>query len=431
MSKSIISTVTLTSFLVFAASAETNITWWHAMAGVHADAINTIAQEFNAAQDMCKLEVVNKGTYEDNMTATIAAFRAGEAPNITQIYDAGSATIIGAKGATAAVEDLFADAGVAFDRNDYIVGVRSFYADSEGKMIGMPFNSSTPIMYFNQDILDKAGVTPPTTWEEFEEIAPKIKEAGFVPLAQSHTPWVFVENFMSRNNQPFATNNNGYDGAQGTKILTNNPELIMHWSKVKDWSDNGLYQYYGAGWGDNQTPFEQGKVAFWLGSSGSFGGLQSVDGLNFSATYLPYWASIENGNKGTYIGGGALFALSGKPKEENDCTVKFFEHLAQPETQYYWHKTTGYVPVTNAAYELAKSDGHYDRLPAAEIGVLQLNLEPGDYNGYRMGFYPQIREVIYQKFEDVINGKQDAEFALKDVEKEGNKLLDRFSKTVR
>ncbi|MFV0431637.1 MAG: extracellular solute-binding protein [Alphaproteobacteria bacterium] len=432
MSKFMMTTLTVTVALVAtSASAATKISWWHAMAGTNGETVSAVAQKFNASQNLCEIEAINKGTYEDNMTATIAAFRAGNAPNISQIYDAGAATIIGAKGAAIAVEDLFKESGVAFDSNDYIPGVRYFYADSQGKMIGMPFNSSTPIMYYNKDILEKLGLEPPKTWEEFEEMAPKIKEAGYIGLSQSHTPWIFVENYMSRQNQPFATNNNGFDGAKGTKILTNNEALINFWTQVKGWSDAGYYKYYGAGWGDNQTPFEQGKVAFWLGSSGDFGNLRAVDGLNFSATLLPYQASIEGGNKATYIGGGALFALSGKPKEENDCTVKFFEFLAQPETQYFWHKSTGYVPVTTAAYELAKSDGYYEESPAAETGVIQLNLEQGDYKGYRMGFYPQIREVIYKEFEDMINNKTDAKKALNTVEKEGNKLLERFAKTVR
>ena len=207
------------------------------------------------------------------MTAGIAAFRAGGQPNILQVFDAGAATMIGAKGAVVPMQDLFSQSGLKFNINDYISGVRYFYADSKGKMIGMPFNSSSPILYYNVAALKKAGVSAPKTWEEFEAMAPKLKAAGYVPMAQSHTPWIFTENFMSRHNLPFATNNNGYDGAKGTKILVNQPAVRMHFKKLVDWKKAGLFEYYGAGWNDNQTPFEQEKVAIWLGSSGSFGGL--------------------------------------------------------------------------------------------------------------------------------------------------------------
>ncbi|MEC9196738.1 MAG: extracellular solute-binding protein, partial [Pseudomonadota bacterium] len=191
-----------TAALVLAANtafAETEITWWHAMGGALGETVNQIATDFNASQSDYKITPVFKGTYEETLTAGIAAFRAGEQPNIMQVYDAGAATVIGAKGATIPVQDLLTENDVAFDINDYISGVRYFYADADGKMIGMPFNSSSPIMYFNTDAMAKAGVEAPKTWEEFETVtAPALIDAGYIPLAQSHSPWIFVENFMSR-----------------------------------------------------------------------------------------------------------------------------------------------------------------------------------------------------------------------------------------
>ncbi|WP_068085160.1 extracellular solute-binding protein [Polycladidibacter stylochi] len=410
--------------------AATEITWWHAMGGHLGEVVNKISTDYNASQDVCQLKPVFKGGYEETLTAGIAAFRAGEQPNIIQVFDAGAATIIGAKGAVVPAQDLIEAAGTKFDINDYIPGVRYFYADKSGKMIGMPFNSSTPIMYYNTEALAKAGVEAPKTWEEFEAIAPKLKAAGYLPLTQSHTPWIFTENFMSRHNLPFATNSNGYDGAKGTKILVNNEAIKMHFTKVKEWLDEGYYGFYGAGWSDNQKPFQESKSAFWLGSSGSFGGLLKTTDFKFSATNLPYWKSVIDEGAQTFIGGAALFAMSGQPKAENDCTANFYSYLTSPEVQYMWHKETGYVPVTNAAYELAKKDGHYDRFPAAEVGVQQLSLPSQDNTkGYRMGFYVQIRDVMRREFGKIFAGDKTADEAFKTIEEDANKLLARFEKT--
>ncbi|MEL6208545.1 MAG: extracellular solute-binding protein, partial [Pseudomonadota bacterium] len=162
-----------------------------------------------------------------------------------------------------------------------------------GEMIGMPFNSSTPILYYNVAALEQAGVTPPKTWEEFESTtAPALKEAGFVPLAQSHLPWIFTENFHSRHDMQFSTNANGYDGVEGTELLVNNDGLKTHFTKLKEWYDAGLFGWYGTGWGDNQAPFENQQVAMWLGSSASFGGLSKSAEFPFSATFLPYWEAV-------------------------------------------------------------------------------------------------------------------------------------------
>ncbi|WP_170475666.1 extracellular solute-binding protein [Ruegeria arenilitoris] len=417
-------------FFTVPALAQTEIEWWHAHGGQLGETVNAIANKFNESQSEIVLTPVYKGGYEDTLTATIAAFRAGEQPNIVQVFDAGAATIIGAEGAVIPAEDLIQQAGIDFDANDYISGVRYFYADSDGKMVGMPFNSSTPILYYNVAALEKAGVEPPKTWEEFEAIAPKIVEAGYIPLAQSHSPWIFTENFHSRHNIPFATNNNGFDGSDGTKILVNNDAIKMHFSKVKEWLDGGWYGYYGAGWGDNQTPFENQEVAMWLGSSGSFGGLLNSADFEFSATYLPYWESVTANPTQTFIGGAALFALSGHSDEENKASAEFFKFLSSTDIQQFWHTETGYVPITTAAYEATKASGYYQEKPQAEVGILQLSLPGGDNSkGYRMGFYVQIRDVMNREYGRIFAGETDVESAFAVIEEEGNQLLERFSKT--
>lgn len=413
------------------AFAQTEISWWHAMGGALGETVNQIATDFNASQSEYKITPAFKGTYEEALTAGIAAFRAGEQPNILQVFDAGAATVIGAKGATVPVQDLLTENGVDFDINDYISGVRYFYADSDDKMIGMPFNSSSPIMYYNMQAMEAAGVEAPKTWEEFETVtAPALVKAGYTPLAQSHSPWIFAENFMSRHNLPYATNDNGYTGTD-TEILINSPEIKMHWTHVKEWLDEGYYAWFGAGWNDNQKPFEEGKVAIWLGSSGSFGGLSQLDlPFEFSATYLPYWESVTTEPKQTFIGGAALFAMSGKSAEENQATAAFFQYLTSPEVQYMWHRETGYVPVTVAAYDMAKEDGYYDRKPAAEVGIKQLSLPAGEYTkGYRMGFYVQIRDVMNREFGRILGDETSVDDGFATIETEANALLARFAKT--
>jgi sn-glycerol 3-phosphate transport system substrate-binding protein len=408
-------------------TAATDIQFWHAMGGRLGEVVEEIAAKYNASQDTYNLVPTYKGGYEDTMTAGIAAFRAKQQPNIIQIFDAGAATIINAKGATIPVADLME----GFDSSDYIEGVRNFYADSDGKMIGMPFNSSTPLLYYNKDILAKAGIdAPPATWEEFEAMAPKIKEAGYQALAQSHSPWIFSENFHSRHNLQLATGNNGYDSTD-VEILYNNDHMKMHWGKVKEWLDAGYYGFYGRGWGDNQDAFVQEKAAMWLGSSGSFGGLANSAEFGFGAAELPYWKSITDEPYGTFIGGAALFAMAGKPDEENAGVADFMAFLTSPEMQYFWHKETGYVPITNAAYELAKEDGYYDSTPDAEVGITQLTQRAGEWTkGYRLGFYVQIREAMYKQYDNIFSGASTVDAAFDAMEEESNALLDRFNASM-
>lgn len=411
--------------------AATNISWWHGMGGANADVINEISKRFNESQQSCALTPVSKGSYEEALASGIAAFRSGEQPNILQVFDAGAATIINAKGATVPAEDLINNAGYKFDREAFIEGVRYFYAAPDGKFVGMPFNSSAPIMYINTEALKKAGVEAPKTWEEFEAVAPKLKEAGYIPLTASQLTWQFTENFFSRQNIQFATNNNGYDSVQDTKLNVTDPNLIMMFEKLKDWADKGYFGFYGAGWADNQKPFDEGKVAFWIGSSGSFGGLQKTAKMEFSADFLPYWKAVDGAGTNTFIGGAALFAMAGKPDAENKCVADFFQFLTSPEVQKYYHQATGYVAITKAAYELAKSEGYYEKTPVAEVGIKQLMLQSGDWSkGYRLGFYPQIRTIMEREYNRIFAGETSVKQAFETVEKEGNDLLTRFAKTA-
>lgn len=428
-------TLSLAAFSIataFTAAAEpVQIEWWHAMGGALGETVNEIATQFNAAQGDYQITPVYKGNYEETLTATIAAFRAGEQPNIVQVFEAGAATLMGAPGAVIPVAELLPANGVEFNIEDYISGVRYFYADDAGNMVGMPFNSSTPILYYNVAALEKAGVTAPKTWEEFESVtAPALKEAGYIPAAQSHLPWIFTENFFSRHNIQFATENNGY-GAGTPQILINNDAIKMHFTKVKEWVDAGLFGYYGAGWGDNQAPFENQDVAMWMGSSGSFGGLKQAADFDFSATYLPYWEGVNAAPTNTFIGGAALWALSGHDAAENKASAEFFRFLTSPEVQLMWHKETGYVPITEAAYELAKAEGYYDETPQAEVGIQQLSLPGGDWTkGYRLGFYVQIRDIMNREYGRILNGETSVEDAFATIEKEANQLLERFAKTA-
>jgi len=411
--------------------AATNISWWHGMGGANADVINEISKRFNESQQSCALTPVSKGSYEEALASGIAAFRSGEQPNILQVFDAGAATIINAKGATVPAEDLINNAGYKFDREAFIEGVRYFYAAPDGKFVGMPFNSSAPIMYINTEALKKAGVEAPKTWEEFEAVAPKLKEAGYIPLTASQLTWQFTENFFSRQNIQFATNNNGYDSVQDTKLNVTDPNLIMMFEKLKDWADKGYFGFYGAGWADNQKPFDEGKVAFWIGSSGSFGGLQKTAKMEFSADFLPYWKAVDGAGTNTFIGGAALFAMAGKPDAENKCVADFFQFLTSPEVQKYYHQATGYVAITKAAYELAKSEGYYEKTPVAEVGIKQLMLQSGEWSkGYRLGFYPQIRTIMEREYNRIFAGETTVKQAFETVEKEGNDLLTRFAKTA-
>lgn len=151
------------------ALAETEIQWWHAMGGVNGERVEKIAKDFNATQKEFKIMPTNKGNYTETMTAAVAAFRAKKHPHIVQVFEVGTATMMAAKGAIYPVEDVMKDSGVAFDKADYLPAVISYYQKTDGTLLSMPFNSSTPVMWYNKDAfkkrVSKKHLKPGMTWK--------------------------------------------------------------------------------------------------------------------------------------------------------------------------------------------------------------------------------------------------------------------------
>ena len=247
--------------------SKTEIHWWYGNSGFLGDVIIEIANRFNESQDEYMVIPTGKGSYEDNMAATIAAFRAGDQPHYSQVYDAGAAIMVAQvkNGVVIGFEEMAEKYGIDVDADNYIPGIKNFYADGDGKMIGVPFNSSTCLMYANMDILNEVGIEEvPKTYEEFEGMAQKILDAGYIPLLQSHSPWIWTENFFSRHNLLMTDGNNGYDAVPTKTLFAETEAFVYHWTKVKEWYEKGYYGYKGRAWGDNQAPFTNGEAAFWL-----------------------------------------------------------------------------------------------------------------------------------------------------------------------
>jgi sn-glycerol 3-phosphate transport system substrate-binding protein len=218
------------------ALAQTEIQWWHSMTGALNDRVNEFAKGFNESQKEFKVVPVFKGQYPESMAAAIAAFRAGNAPHILQVFEVGTATMMSAKGAIVPVQKVMTDAGEKFDQKAYIPSVAGYYTTSKGQMLSFPFNSSTPVFYYNKDMFEKAGVDPsraPATWPEVMAAAAKIKTSGTSQCAYTTgwPSWVHVENFSAWHNVPIATRENGMAGLD-TVFQINTPLHVRHWSNL-------------------------------------------------------------------------------------------------------------------------------------------------------------------------------------------------------
>src|ERR671933_2068141 len=411
------------------AHAQTEIVWWHSMGGALGEQLNALAGKFNDSQKDYKVVPVFKGTYPESMTAAIAAFRAGNAPHILQVFEVGTATMMAARGAIVPVAKLMSDAKEPFDPKAYLPTVSGYYTDVKGNMLSFPFNSSTVMFYINHDAFKKAGLAPqaPKTWKDFQAAAEKLKAAGQQCVYTTSWPsWTHIENFSAWHNVPIGTKQNGMGGFD-TQFTINSPLHVRHLTMLGELAKKGLFIYAGRT-NQGDAKFGSGECALFTGSASAQAGIKKAAKFQWSAHFLPYYDDVKGAPQNSIIGGASLWVMGGKKPPEYKGVAKFFAFLSRPEVQMDWHVSTGYVPITLAAFELTRKSGYYEKEPGALVTIQQLTHKPPTENskGLRFGNFVQGREVFEEEMEAVFAGRKDAKSALDDAVRRGNEILRKF-----
>ena len=413
------------------AQAQVEVQWWHSMGGALGEWVNDLAKDFNSSQTAYKVVPTFKGTYDESMTAAIAAFRAGNAPHILQVFEVGTATMMASKGAIVPVGKVMGDAGVKFDPKGYVPAVAGYYTAPNGQMLSFPFNSSTPVFHYNKDAFKAAGMdpeNPPKTWPEVALAAAKLKASGHkCPFTTSWQSWTQLESFSAWHNVEFASKGNGMRG-NDARLTFNTPLHVRHIENLANMSKQGLYVYKGRGNAADAT-FVSGECAMATGSSALYGSIKRNSKFAAGIGTLPYYPDTPGTPQNTVIGGASLWVMSGKKADEYKGVAQFFAHLSKPDVAAASHQRTGYLPVTLASFELTDKSGFYKQNPGTDVSVTQMVRKTTDKSrGIRLGNFVQIRTIIDEEMEQIWGGKKSAKEGLDSAVQRGNEQLERFEK---
>ena len=421
----------LAAILATPAHAQTEIQWWHSMPGPLGDWVGGLVKDFNASQSTYKVVATYKGTYDESMTAAIAAFRAGNSPDVLQVFEVGTATMMSAKGAIKPVAEVMKESGLKFDPSVYIAAVSGYYTAPNGQMLSFPFNSSTTVFYYNKDAFKAAGIDaskPPTTWPEVALAAAKLKASGHkCPFTTSWQSWTQLESFSTWHNTEFATKQNGFGGLD-TRLTFNGPLQVRHIENLANMSKQGLFVYKGRANAPDAT-FVSGECAMFTGSSGLYGGAKKNAKFEFAVSTLPYYPDVAGAPQNTIIGGASLWVMAGKKAETYKGVAALFNYLSSPAVQAKSHQDTGYLPITSAAFALTEKSGFYKTNPGTDVAPNQMIRKTTDKSrGIRLGNFVQIRTINDEELEQLWAGKKTAKEALDSAVKRGNEQLERFQK---
>ncbi len=413
------------------------VEFWFGLGKPLGDVLEAIVMDFNKSQDKYYVDAIYKGAYVDTMNAAIAAFRAGKAPHIVQMFEVGTATMMAAKGAIKPVYQLAQETGWNLDPKIYIPAVRGYYSEGD-KMISMPLNSSTPVMYYNIDAFKKAGLDPtkpPKTWAETRAAAKKLVDSGATKCGFTFEwpTWTQLENFSAIHNIPLATKANGMLGMDA-ELKFNSDLHVRHLQTLMDMAKEGSFKYGGRD-GAATVLFPSGECGIIHASSAARARIKNESKFEWGVTYLPYYDDVPGAPKNSIIGGASLWVMNspGRTADEYKAVAEFFKYISKPEVDARWHQETGYLPITHAGNDKTKADGYYQKNPGADLPYLQLTrTEPTENSlGLRLGNMPQIRIVVYEEWEKAFQGQQTAKQAMDNAVKRGNEILREFEKTYK
>ncbi len=419
-----------------ALAAPTEIHWWHAMRGARGETVKKLAAAFNASQKDFVIIETNKGDYDETVNAGVAAYRAKKQPHILQSFEVGTQTMM-LSGAIYPVYKLMADQGYKVDWSLYLQPVLSYYVDAKGNLLSMPFNSSTPVMFYNKEQFKQAGIAPlsrtePITWDRLGELTAKLVASGVKKgMVTAWPSWVQIENYSAIHDLPFATRANGYEGLD-TELTINNPQVTGHIALLKSWMADNRFSYEGQKYQGPEAAFFSQDAAILMDSISAIGAIKQNAKFDWDAAPLPVEASMKT-PQNSIIGGASLWVMNGLPKKDYKGVAAFLDFLAQNDMQELWHIETGYLPITVSAYESLKAKGFYKEFPYQEVGIQQLMRREPTKNsrGLRLGYFIQIRNIINEELELVWNGGKTPQQALDSAVQRGNDELRKFEKTYK
>ncbi|MCK4502173.1 MAG: sn-glycerol-3-phosphate ABC transporter substrate-binding protein UgpB [Desulfuromonadales bacterium] len=425
------------SFASSALAKPTDIQWWHAMRGARGEVVQAIVDSFNNSQSDYRVIATYKGNYDEVVNAGVAAMRAGKQPHILQAFEVGT-QIMMLSGAVYPVYELMADKGYKVDWSQYLQPVLSYYMNADGNLMSMPFNSSTPVMYYNVDLFKKAGLPmlskeKPINWEELGEITGKLVKSGVEGgLVTAWQSWTQVENYSAIHNIPFASKANGYEGLD-TELLINNDKVVNHIARLKSWMADKRFYYGGQKYQGPKSEFIAQNAGVYIDSISAIAKLKAaVKDFTWDVAPLPVESWMKE-PQNSIIGGASLWVFTGLPEKDYAGVAAFMNHLAGNESQILWHKETGYFPITLTAYNKLKADGYYVANPLQEVGIKQLTRRnPTKISrGLRLGYFIQIRNIINEELELVWNNSKTPQQALDSAVARSNKQLREFERTFK
>lgn len=404
----------------------TEISFWHSMGGVNGQAIDTLVKKFNDENEYgITVKAQYQGEYDDSLNKLKSAQIGNMGADLVQVYEIGSRFMIESGWITPMQQMIDAD---SYDLSQVEPNLAAYYT-IDNQLYSMPFNSSTPIMYYNKEMFEKAGITEiPDSLEGIEAVGEKLlNEGGAGQVISLGIYGWFFEQFIGKQGLEYANNGNGRTEAATAVAFDSNGAAANILTAWKSLYDKGYAPNVGKGGDAGLADFSAGKSAITLGSTASLKQiLQDVNGkFEVGTAYFPKVKSTDEG--GVSIGGASLWALKNNDAKKTRATWEFVKFLISPESQAYWNAQTGYFPVTTAAQEEPVFKENVEKYPQFQTAIDQLHDSSPKYVGALLSVFPEARATVESEIENLLNGNADVKTAVKNMADAINKSIEEYN----
>lgn len=403
---------------------KTVITFWHSMGGVNGKALDKLVKRYNESQDKYFVKAEFQGEYDDALTKLRASSAGKEVgADIVQVFELGARFMIDSGLIVPVQEYIDKD---NFDITKIEPNLAAYYT-IDGKLNSMPFNSSTPLLYYNKDIFEKAGIAEaPKSLEEMMDIADDLKEKGGVemPISMSIYGW-WVDQLMSKQELPVFDNGNGREKNPTKVVFDENGGMENILSMWKDLADKGVALNVGKQGG--QPEFISGTSAMTFASTASLKQILNEVGDSFEVG-TAYFPSVYKTDKGMVsIGGASIYMIDTDDDKRKDASWDFIKFLVSPESQAYWNAETGYFPINVDAHNEEVFKENIKKFPQFETAIDQLHDSSPESQGGLATVYQETRQIEEKYVEEVLNGNKTPQEAAKAIAKEVNDALNNYN----
>ena len=395
--------LTLTSLAALAQGEKIKVVFWYSLAGTNAEVIASMVEAFNASQDKIVVDAQYQGEYDDAINKLKAAGMGNLPCDIVQTYEIGSRFLIDSKWMVP-VQEYIDKSG--FDTSVIEPNLLAYYT-IDGVINSMPFNCSTPLMYYNKTLFDEMGITEvPTTVEGIMEIAPKLAtfdsegkldRAGYT---FSNYGW-FFEQWTGKMGREYVNNGNGRQSYATSVAFGENGaalDLFNMWKKISE-DKHSLYIERG-GTSQSRAAFAAGKTAIFLASTANLAGvLANVKDFEVGTAYFPYVNAEDKG--GVSTGGGTLWMVDSGDEARMDASWEFIQYMINPENQAVWNARTGYFPINMKAHDTQTFKDNIAKFPQFQTALDQLHDSSPAYVGSLLSVFPEVRQYVEDVTEEV------------------------------